>query len=129
VRSLQRQAHLWPGSWGADEEMDDKGVGAAESGPAVELLASQPKAMKFRLMPAAHLFVLLFLLLPFLAEARYGQTDPIATAVNRLSPGSFSRDVRDRRLLGINCGMWKPWTTDTEKSCATGSRQPLLQHY
>jgi hypothetical protein len=51
--------------------MDDKRAGAAESGAAVELLASQPKAMKFRLMPAGRLFVLLFLLLPFVAEARH----------------------------------------------------------
>jgi len=49
----------------------DKRADAAESGAAVELLASQPKAMKFRLMLAARLFVLLVLLLPVDAEARH----------------------------------------------------------
>ncbi len=51
--------------------MDDKHGGTVQSGAAVELLAALPNAMKFRLKPAAHLFVLLFWLSPFVAEARY----------------------------------------------------------
>jgi hypothetical protein len=51
--------------------VDYKRAGAAESGAAVELLASQPKAMKFRLMPAVRLLRFFFCYCPFVLEARH----------------------------------------------------------
>jgi hypothetical protein len=96
MRSLQRQAYLWPRSWGADEEVDYKRAGAAEFGAAVELLASQPKAMKFRLMPAVRLLRFFFCYCP--SSSKPGTSLKRATSPTRCNKWNFPATLQSESI-------------------------------